>query len=234
MASMLIEDAKKRAILVVDDEPDMTALLKTLLTNRGQEKIYTATAGAEAVSILSAQGEEIYVVLLDWRMSHMDGLDVMRHLANVHRYPVGIIVLTGYSSVESAVDFYNAGTDTVIPANYISKPFRPQDLLPEVERTVDRVHAKRREQMNISTKGIFQCVDRLGERMGTLETQLATLVSIAPGIQKELGELSRKQRGILAELGMELLKALVIALAILGIIYFGVDDLIRNIIQLAK
>lgn len=231
---MLIEDAKKRAILVVDDDPDTVSLLKSILTGRGQEKVYTTNAGAEAISILSAQGEEIYAVLLDWRMPRMDGFDIMRHLANIHRYPVGIIMVTGYSSVDSAVDFYNAGTDTVIPANYISKPFRPQDLVLEMERTLERVHIKRREQMNISTKGIFQCVDRLEERMGSLEMQLATVVSIVPGVQKELGELSRKQRGILAELGMELLKALVIALAILGIIYFGVDDLIRNIIQLTR
>lgn len=219
---MLIEDPKQRGVLIVDDDPQMIFFLEELL-NKVEQRNFSANNGTEAVSILAAKGEEIYLVLLDLMMPGMSGLGVVKHLANVHQYPVGVIIITGYASVESAVDFFNSGTDIVIPIDYIQKPFTPKEILEEIDNTLEDVHAKRVKQFNLASENLFQ-------HLNGLENRLSVVVDTLPNIQKTLEDLTKKQQGFLAQLGMELIKAIVIALAIISILYFGVSDFIKNLI----
>ena len=221
---MLVENPKQRGILIVDDDLGICSLLEGMLTEEGQELVLTARDGTEAVSILASRGEEIYLVLLDLVMPNLDGLGVMKHLANVHCYPVGIIVITGYASLERMRAFYETGTETVVASSFMHKPFDAKDLLIEINDTLERIHLKRLQQIDMSSENLFH-------RLLSIERQLAHATEALPKIEEKLSQLSRNQRGFLSELGMELLRAIVIAFAVIAIIYLGVGNLIRNIIQ---
>ena len=92
------------------------------LLNNGFTKVYTAASGTEAISLLAGHPNEIYLVLLDMKMPGMDGMAVVKHIANVHNINVGIIIITGYASQDDAIEFYKSSTDTVIALDYVSKP----------------------------------------------------------------------------------------------------------------
>ena len=221
---MLIDDLSKRGILIVDDERTMVMVMERVLTERGYKRVFTANNGTEAVSILASRGEEIYLVLLDLRMPGIDGFGVMKHLANVHSYPVGIVLVTAYGSSEVKEEFFRCGTETVIPLDYITKPFDIKEMLSDVEKTLNTVHDKRLEQLDISSKELYR-------RIYNLDSRIATVADALFEVKSELRELSKKQHGLLAELGMELIKAIVIALAVIALVYLGVGDLVRNIIH---
>ena len=106
-------------ILVVDDEPTNTKLLKFLLTDEGYE-VTTASSADEALDILDAH--DIDLVLLDIMMPGMDGLELTRRIRKDSQTP--IIFITARGEVKDKVIGLRAGGD-----DYISKPFDPTEVL---------------------------------------------------------------------------------------------------------
>ncbi|SMC25271.1 two component, sigma54 specific, transcriptional regulator, Fis family [Desulfacinum hydrothermale DSM 13146] len=102
-------------ILVVDDEPFICENLERIL---GEEGYWTrvASAGSEALELLSAQSVDL--VLLDLNLPDMSGLDVLKE-AKERDPSLLVIVITGYASVESAVQAIKAGA-----YDYLKKPFK--------------------------------------------------------------------------------------------------------------
>ncbi|MBC8554418.1 MAG: response regulator transcription factor [Candidatus Brocadiales bacterium] len=228
---MLIDQKKQRGILLVDDSCDTLEILEELLKAEGYQKIITTSGGAKAVSILASQGEEIYLVLLDILMPEMSGIDVMQHLANIHKYPVGIIVLTCLDRDETKKEIFEMGTDTVIPMEYITKPFKTSNLLWEIDTTLESIHSIRMEQTEISSSLLFRRIIKFETQLDNIVAQLSEIKSQLPEIKSDLSYINRKQQGFLAQLGLELIKAIIVAIAVIALIYLGVSDFIRNIIQ---
>jgi two-component system, OmpR family, KDP operon response regulator KdpE len=109
---------KKRRILVVDDDPEIVKLLKSLLHNSGYDILETST-GAEAIQIVEKEVPDL--LILDLGLPDMDGLAVCRHIRNWSSLP--IIVLSGRTSREDKVRCLDAGVD-----DYITKPFWNEEL----------------------------------------------------------------------------------------------------------
>src|SRR5687768_16147162 len=92
-------------ILVLDDEPDMAETLARILKGRGYEPL-VETDSLRALERVELERPEL--LLTDLRMPGLDGLGVIERL-RARRCQVPVIVLTGYASVESAVEAMRAG-----------------------------------------------------------------------------------------------------------------------------
>jgi two-component system, cell cycle response regulator len=113
-------------ILVVDDHPEMRAVLSQLLETAGYQ-VRTATNGAEA---LAAVREECpYFVVTDWSMQPMDGLEFCRHLRQqTLPHYVYVVVLTVRDEVDNLIAALTAGAD-----DFMNKPVRRAELLARLE-----------------------------------------------------------------------------------------------------
>ena len=118
-------------ILVVDDEPDMRLALGTVLKKEGHS-ILEADDGERALEEIAKKPIEL--VLMDIRLPGMDGVQMLK-LVRAQRGDLPVIMVTGYGSVDTAVQVMKLGADA-----YLSKPFRNRELI----ETVERVLAARR------------------------------------------------------------------------------------------
>jgi len=117
----------KANILVVDDEPQITRVLKTSLSSQGYG-IRTAADGEEALQMMRDWAPDLIVT--DLRMPNMDGLELCRRVRTESRIPIIVLSVKGEETIK--VGALDAGAD-----DYVTKPFSPRELLA-------RVHSVRR------------------------------------------------------------------------------------------
>lgn len=118
--------ADKARILVVDDEKGMCEFLHYLLEGEGYE-VDVAHSGDQALAKVAETAFDL--ILADIKMPGIDGLEMLRHIREADEETV-VIVMTGYSSLESAIKAikYDA-------SDYLTKPFDdPDAVLAAVER----------------------------------------------------------------------------------------------------
>src|SRR6195256_5743935 len=116
-------------ILIVDDEAMMADSLRQHLTDEGYS-VDTAGTGAEAIERFDQGGH--HLAICDLQLPDMDGLDIMRHIKDA-RPTTEVIVVTGYGSVQRAVDATKAGA-----FYFVEKPFDFEELQPLVEKALER------------------------------------------------------------------------------------------------
>ena len=122
-------EQRKARILVVDDEDSVVLTIRAILQLDGYD-VFTATSVAKARELLRA--EDFDLVLTDLRMEDGDGLDVMR--AAHERVPDTVaIMLTGYASLESAIQALRVGA-----YDYLLKPSEVEELRATVARGIER------------------------------------------------------------------------------------------------
>jgi DNA-binding NtrC family response regulator len=124
-------ERKDVRILVVDDEPMMADSLKQNLVEEGYA-VDTASNGAEAVEMFDGSGQHVVVCDLQLPDKDMNGMDVLKHIKDT-RPSTEVIVMTGYGTVERAVEATKAGAFW-----FLQKPFDFEVLLPLVERALER------------------------------------------------------------------------------------------------
>jgi two-component system, cell cycle response regulator len=109
-------------ILVADDDPVTRRLLQAQLQKWGHEVIVCAD-GATAWEILTQENSP-RLVILDWMMPGMDGVNICRNIRKVaKRTYIYLILLTSKSRQDDIVEGLEAGAD-----DYITKPFNPNEL----------------------------------------------------------------------------------------------------------
>jgi two-component system KDP operon response regulator KdpE len=118
----------KGNILVVDDEPQITRVLKTSLSSHGYGT-RTAADGDEALQVMKDWSPDL--IITDLRMPNMDGLDLCRHVREKSRIP--IIVLSVKGEERTKVEALDAGAD-----DYVTKPFNMNELLARVRAALRR------------------------------------------------------------------------------------------------
>jgi diguanylate cyclase (GGDEF)-like protein len=122
------EDKKPVRILVVDDEELMREFLHEVLKDEGYA-IERAASGKEALKKMSAS--EYDIVLTDIVMPELDGLGVVAATKELPYHP-SVIVMTGYASMETAVESMKLGA-----ADYITKPFNIDQIRIIVKNTIE-------------------------------------------------------------------------------------------------
>jgi two-component system response regulator HydG len=130
----MTKKAKREKLLAVDDAPDTLELLQRNLAGEGYT-VFTASSVAEAIRVLD--GTPVDIVITDMKMPEATGMDLVRHVRQ-NLPDTGIIVITGYPSVDGAVEAMKTGA-----AEYVSKPFTSKELNAAVQRVSDKLHARR-------------------------------------------------------------------------------------------
>ena len=116
-------------ILVIDDEPMMSDSLRRHLEEEGYA-VDTAATGAQAIDLFD--GAAHHLVICDLQLPDMDGLTLLRHMKDA-RPTTEVIVVTGYGSVQTAVEATKAGA-----FYFVEKPFDFEELSPLIEKALER------------------------------------------------------------------------------------------------
>jgi len=120
-------------ILIVDDDEVALTIAQKILSDDGQN-VFLANDGIEALDII--QKDEIQIVISDWNMPNIDGIQLCQHLRS--NSPIGyiyFIIVTVRNSKQDMLAGLNAGAD-----DFITKPFEPAELLFRI-RTAERILA---------------------------------------------------------------------------------------------
>ena len=115
-------------VLVVDDERDIRDGSERILTRKGY-RVTTASNGEEALQ--RVEETRFAIVLLDLKMPGMDGLEVLRLIRESHPETL-VIVITGYATIETAIEAMKRGAYDFMP-----KPFKPDQLRIVVDRAIE-------------------------------------------------------------------------------------------------
>jgi type IV pilus assembly protein PilB len=123
--------------LVVDDNAAIRDVVRlTLERSQLSLSVVVAEDGAHALTLAAAERPD--VVILDIQMPGMDGFEVCRRLrSDVRTAFVPVLLLTAQTSDESVTRGFAAGAD-----DYVTKPFRRQDLLTRIRRMLERTYGK--------------------------------------------------------------------------------------------
>jgi len=133
---------KKVRVLIVDDEINFSSVVSEELTHGGFY-VEQASDGKDALKLL--QQGEYDVVLLDINMPHLSGIDVLKKFQR-DDLPPEFIMITGYASVQTAIEAMKLGA-----YDYITKPYRIEKLKTLIEKAWDKRRI-RRENIILRTK----------------------------------------------------------------------------------
>jgi len=187
-------------ILLVEDEVNMARTLAKNLERAGHA-VEHAPHGEAALARLGEASFDI--VLTDLKMPVMDGMALLRAM-HERRLPPAVVVLTGYGTIESAVEAMKLGA-----ADYLIKDAGPQEILFTIERVL-KLDALKRENVRLRgeigrlhgfgeligegapMKGIYRVINTVAGNKSTV------LVSGESGTGKELVARTIHERGALA------------------------------------
>ena len=152
---------ERSSVLVVDDEQDTIALLKTILRMAGFN-VLGAMDGAEALKKMTSHNPDI--VLLDLMMPGMDGWETYKHLRTISETPV--IIVSAKSTNEDVVDGLQRGAD-----DYVTKPFHKGELVARVESVLRRTR-KPKEISRLVFPEINLTIDLKTQEVFLVETSI--------------------------------------------------------------
>jgi two-component system KDP operon response regulator KdpE len=138
--------AGKGNILVVDDEPQITRVLKTTLSSQGYG-VRTASDGDEALLILKEWTPDL--VITDLRMPNLGGLELCRQIRAKSRMPIIVLSVKGEERIK--VEALDAGAD-----DYVTKPFGVHELLARVRAALRRAAAPEEPESPLIEAGDFR------------------------------------------------------------------------------
>jgi len=114
--------------LVVDDSRTIRTILKRILLELGYE-VCEAADGREALAVIDTQGNSVSLVLTDWNMPEMDGLELLKRLRqNPQLSLLKIIMVTTETELDRMVSALDAGAN-----EYVMKPFTKEILREKLE-----------------------------------------------------------------------------------------------------
>ena len=118
------------SVLIVDDSPLIRRIIITALKSAGVEDIVIAEDGVKALETVMER--EFDIILMDWNMPKMSGIDALRKIRKTGiRTP--IIMVTTESERNNIIEAIKAGAN-----NYVIKPFEPEKIVIKVMETMER------------------------------------------------------------------------------------------------
>ncbi|MFH2127927.1 MAG: response regulator [Pseudomonadota bacterium] len=152
-------------VLVIDDERDIRDGCERFLSRLGCS---VAKAPDGAAGLLAMDKSPADIVLLDLKMPGMDGLEVLKNLRQFHPQAL-VIVITGYATVETAIEAMKLGAYDFLP-----KPFQPDHLRLTVGRAMERLRLTR-ETERLERERRQTLADLAGE-----QSRLRTVIRALP------------------------------------------------------
>jgi DNA-binding NtrC family response regulator len=189
MAAALQEKpARRERILVIDDDPGLAEVILMLLTGEGYRVEHAATVRAGLAQVAAS---EFDLVITDLKLPDGTGVDAIRPIKEI-RGDLPIILMTSYSSVESAIGALRSGA-----VDYIIKPFDNADFLHAAERALNERRMSRENAMlkrtlnkvkaNLEIIGASEGIRRVTELMRKVApSDASVLIRGESGTGKEL------------------------------------------------
>jgi putative nucleotidyltransferase with HDIG domain len=173
------QEAPRARVLVVDDELGPRESLRMIL--RPTYEVLTAGDGSEALEVL--RSAPIDLVTLDLNMPGLQGEELMRVIRREFPH-VELIVITGYGSIDSAVEGLRFGI-----CDYIQKPFDVVKVLTAVGRGLANRQCRRQ---------LTAFLERLGELLGRGEEvgRILERIELSPRMQQRVGQLMGELQGL--------------------------------------
>jgi len=158
-------------ILIVDDEPRILLLMKSLMKANGFE-VETAKDGPAALEIVKRG--DIEIVITDLRMTAMDGMQLF---AEVQAYnpAIPVILLTAYASVETAIEAMKSGI-----FDYITKPFKVEDMLACLHRAQEKLKTKTTAVATSASEPLRYRFENLIASSSAMNEVCETISKVAP------------------------------------------------------
>jgi RNA polymerase sigma factor (sigma-70 family) len=128
-------------VFVVDDDPSVRSSLKFLLSTVG---LQVESFGSADTFLLRKPPDAPSCLVLDVRLPGLSGLDFQRELA-VRNIRIPIVFLTGHGDIPMSVRAIKAGA-----VEFLTKPFRDQDLLDAVRIALERDRARREQEKEVT------------------------------------------------------------------------------------
>ena len=167
-------------ILIADDEPNQLELMSFNLSNAGYS-IIKATNGKEAIELIENHSPDL--IILDWMMPKMSGIDVCRTLrSRPETKQIPIIILSARSEDSDKSLGLDTGAD-----DYISKPFSPKELISRVNALLRRSrpglinNILEHENLKISLNEMTVTYFDKNIKLGPKEFKLLSLLMERPG-----------------------------------------------------
>ena len=167
-------------ILIADDEPNQLELMSFNLSNAGYS-IIKASNGKEAMELIENHSPDL--IILDWMMPKMSGIDVCRTLrSRSETKQIPIIILSARSEDSDKSLGLDTGAD-----DYISKPFSPKELISRVKALLRRARPAlvndilQYNDLTLSLSQMKVTYKNNNVKLGPKEFKLLTLLIERPG-----------------------------------------------------
>ncbi len=109
-------------VLIVEDDPQAAKLLQKVLAKLGVHQAYRSVDGREAQEFLDAADDMIDLIICDWEMPRMTGIELLQQVRTVH-LDMPFIMVTGNADAESVKLAAKYGVN-----GYIGNPYSPQQI----------------------------------------------------------------------------------------------------------
>jgi two-component system, OmpR family, response regulator ResD len=176
----MAEQAARRTVLVVDDEPTIAEVVSRYLERAGYSAA-TAGDGLEAIRVAGERRPDL--VVLDLMLPELDGLEVLKRLRDGENGRTPVIVLTAKGEHDDRLAGLRSGAD-----DYVVKPFSPSELVARVDAVLRRVHPPeeaaeplRFDQLEIDTRGRRVAIDEVEVQLSQREFDLLQFLASHPG-----------------------------------------------------
>ncbi len=179
------ENKNSEKILVVDDSPEALELVKRNLDSKGYF-VFTKSNVSDAIAFLKTTPVDL--VITDLRMPQTGGIQLVKHIRENYKH-TEVLVITGYPSVESAVESIKSGAE-----EYLTKPFKDEELFKAVQNAINKLYAAKSAQLQtpplknlfgiIGESKAIQYVFKTIEKVAL--TNVTTLITGESGTGKEL------------------------------------------------
>ena len=148
-------------VFVIDDDADVRAAIQGMLKSVG---LRSQSFGTAQEFLRSKQPDGPTCLVLDVRLPGINGLDFQRELADAG-IPIPIIFITGYGDIPMTVRAMKSGA-----VEFLTKPFRDQDLLDAINQALDRDRQTRQQRAEVAE------LRNLYESLTTREREVMGLV----------------------------------------------------------
>ncbi|WP_413205104.1 response regulator [Rhodospirillum sp. A1_3_36] len=133
-AGVSFRDAGAARVLVVDDEESAAAYVRMVLDDMGVQNVIVATDGLDAMRRIEGQEKDIDLIICDWMMPNMSGLEFLQQVRSISP-KVPFLMVTALATVETV----KKAMEHEVTA-YIAKPFPPEQLEEKILVLLNRGH----------------------------------------------------------------------------------------------
>lgn len=163
---------KAEKILIIDDEPSLRHLLRTILEEEGFD-VEEAGDGQQGLNCL--RQDDFTLILCDIRMPQLDGMQFIQQALEADPGRT-IIMMSAYGSVDTAIECVKRGA-----YDYISKPFRPDEIVLTIKKALERLklrHENSQLRQQLCKRRVASNIIATSPVMQQLLSKVATLAQV--------------------------------------------------------